>query len=77
MGFPERKKNRNSEIPIQDGLVCVCSSLTRIVIATSVTFIGLASKNTDRSVILRRDSGVHSPTLTIACCFRRIKSNLN
>lgn len=51
--------------------------LTRIVMATSVTFMGLASKNTDRSLMLRRVSGVHSPTLTIECCLRRIKSNLN
>lgn len=51
--------------------------LTRIVITTKVTFIVLLSKNAERSVTFNLVSGNHSPTLTTACCFNLIKSNLN
>lgn len=44
---------------------------------TSVTFMVPGSKNAALSVMFTPEPGLHSPTLTMACCFNFNRSNLN
>lgn len=54
-----------------------CTWLTGMVMTTRVTLMVPGSKKALLSVILTPAPGLHSPTLTKACCFSFKRSSLN